>query len=861
MKFRNQAVSALFLVLTLVLTAPVRPAEGFTFYEQRSPVPSTLPQLKAQPHQAILDLSGAWECRVGDEGDYSPGWIPGAFDNGETVVSYRRTFTLADSLKPMYFELVVPEIHYAVEVWVNGSFVTSFTGSHLGFTCDIPRERLRFGSSNEVTLRVSNRLSPRKTLPVRSQVLQPANYGGVFSGVYLRGTPSWAIEDASLVSEVADDSTAIRVSAQIHVAQHGPLAASADSSGRIPSEVRLYVALRDSGGKVLSEARSEPLTRGGSESFQTVMPMPRFGASLWSPARPVCYFMTTSLVAGSDTLHRISRTVGFKSVKIRNGHVMVNGQRLRVRGLDYVPEGPRGARAIAVSTIREDLARMRDLGVNVIRVPFSPPPPELLTLCDEMGLLVLVEEGLDWIPSDVLAKSAYRNLVQHSTERMVLSYRDHVSVLAWGLGSQLNWRDPATQAFSQWLYQTVKGLDGALCYVETENPASAAGLADFVLISLRPDSEALKLDKAGAGSMPVIVSRVQKLAAMEDPDRSQTSAGIVNQAEYLIREVLAIEATDNLDGYLIHAYSDYHGSSPLLAQPNRPDPFLLSFGIVGLDRQERIAFSRLRELAHTGQTSPPVPAGTPEQAPVAFPAIGLAALVALSIELRRNNVFRQNLKRVFLHAHGFYSDLRYRRFLHTAQPLLLWFLEAVTLSLLLSSLLYMYRNSFALDYYLTHFFPWPHLKGQLINLIWNPVQLIAFFTAIFMGLILVQTLLVQVISLLFREHVDFWQSANYVIWSFSALLYLLPIAVVFYRAVEVPSFAQVAFFGVLIGLVWSFIRLLTALRTGFGATPWRIYVTVLGVGAVIATVVLVLLENRLGTLTYLRFFHDVFMSR
>jgi hypothetical protein len=853
MNFRTQAISALILALTLVLTAFVRPAEGLTFYDRRNTEPSSLPELAAQPQQVVVDLSGAWEYRVGKQSSYSPGWIPGAFDNGEGTVSYRRVFALADSLKSRHFELVIPEIHYAVEVWINDGFVTSFTGSHLGFACDIPHDRLKFGSANAIVLRVSNELSPRKTLPVRSQVMQPANFGGILSGAYLRGTPAWAIEDADLVSESADDSTAIKASVRVNVAQHGPLTASADSSGHGISEVRVYAALRDSSGRILSEAKSEPLTRGGSESFQTVIQLPKFSATLWSPDRPVCYTLVTALVSSADTLHRFVRNVGFKSVKIRNGHLFLNGQRLKIHGLDYVPEAPVEGRAISRATMRGDLARMRDLRVNVIRVPFSPPPPEMIDLCDKMGMLVLVEEGLDWIPGDILKESSYRNLVQHSTERMISSFRDHVSVLAWGLGSQLDWREKNTRDFSQWIFGLAKEQDSHPCYVETDFPENAEGVADFVLCS--------RNSGGAAGDLPIVLSHIERLASTGDPDGNQTPSGIVNQAEYLLRMVLAIEGNDAVDGYMIHSFSDYHGASPLLAQPNRPDPYLFTFGLVSLDRQERVAYAKLRDLAHTGQASPPMPASMPEQAPVAFPAIGLAALVALSIELRRNNVFRQNLKRVFLHAHGFYSDLRYRRFLHTAQPLLLWLLEGLTLSLLLSSLMYVYRDSFALDYYLTHFSPWASLKVQLINLIWDPVRLVAVFTAIFMGLILIQTVIVRLTSLFFREHVDFWQSANYVIWSFSALLYLLPLAVVFYRAVKTPAFAEVAFIGVLIGLVWSFIRLLTAIRTGFGATPWRLYALVFGVGAGIVAILLVVLENRLGTLTYLRFFHDVFTIR
>ena len=221
-------------------------------------------------------------------------------------------------------------------------------------------------------------------------------------------------------------------------------------------------------------------------------------------------------------------------------------------------------------------------------------------------------------------------------------------------------------------------------------------------------------------------------------------------------------------------------------------------------------------MARTGQATPPVPAGNAGHNPAAFPIVSLAALVLLFIELRRNNVFRQNLKRVFLHAHGFYSDLRYRRFLHTAQPMLLGVLEALTLSILLASVLYLLRGSFALDYYLTHFLPWPETKAWMVNLIWSPGRLITYFTGIFLFLIIVQMVMVRVTGIFFRERVDFWQSANYVIWAFAALLYLLPLAVIFYRILDMPGVAPVALLAVGGGLVWSFIRLLEALRTGFG---------------------------------------------
>jgi asparagine N-glycosylation enzyme membrane subunit Stt3 len=109
--------------------------------------------------------------------------------------------------------------------------------------------------------------------------------------------------------------------------------------------------------------------------------------------------------------------------------------------------------------------------------------------------------------------------------------------------------------------------------------------------------------------------------------------------------------------------------------------------------------------------------------------------------------------------------------------------------------------------------------------------------------------------------VDFWQSANYVIWSLAAILFLLPLAVVFYRVIEMSTLATVAYLAVAAGLIWCVVRLLSALRAGFAASPLRVYGTVVGIVALLIVVILAVLDNRLGTMTYLPFFQDVFVAR
>jgi len=849
----------LVLWLALALAGLTHLAEGFVLYEQHEPVEAPLPQLRPDRGQVVISLNGLWEYRLGDKGAFRPGWIPCSFDGNCDEVVFRRSFALPDSLRSYHIQLHLPEVNHTVEVWVNGAFVSSFTGSQLAFSCLITRDRLRFGGDNDLELRVDNRLTPRSTFPVRPQLMHPQNFGGLFSGVYLRAVPPWSLEDVNLTVESPLDSSAVNATVKARMARYRVSTWTVDTA-RASGDVRLHALLRDSTGRILTEGWSERVASGGSESFQVSVRLPKTAVSPWAPGRPVLYELVATLVSGADTLQRLSRQVGFKDVQIRQGDVYLNGRLLRLRGIDYVPEHRNGRRAISRSLLRTDLARIRELGFNAIRVPFGPPPLPLLDLADQMGLLVLAESNLDWIPGEILIRPAYRDMVEHAVTRLLTVAGDHPSVLAWGIGSQLDWRRQATRDFSLWLRGVVKDRDSRPCYIETSRPEFTDGLADMIFVSqpLHGSGSAWSLPR---GDVPVVLSRVAALAAAGGRNPSGMPSGAVEQAEYLLRQLSMFDANSSLDGFLLHSFADYHGSSPLLAQPGVYDPALYTFGIMSWDRQERVAYAKLRDLAQTGQSSPPAPSPAKSGPPMAFPIVGLGALLFLSLEMRRNNVFRQNLKRTFLHAHGFYSDLRYRRFLHIGQPMVLWILEAVTFAVLVASALYSLRSSFALDYYLTHFLPWLPLKVWLVDVIWAPAPAVVYFTVLFMVAVLFKILLVRLLSLLLRERVDFWQSANYVIWSLAAILFLLPLAVVFYRVVEMSTLSMLAYLAAAAGLVWCAVRLLSALRAGFAAGPVRVYGTVVGIVALLIVVILAVMDNRLGTMTYLSFFQDVFPAR
>ncbi len=842
----------LYFILALVLVAAARPAEGLTFFEQREPFGDPVqPELRPDPTQIVFDLSGQWECLTEPDRPPLPVWLPGSYWGDEDELTFRRTFNIADSLRTWNFQVRVPEANYAVQVWVNGRMLSSFAGGHLGFSCDVSRDVLRYGPANELMLKVSSKLSPRESLPLMPQAHDVRNFGGIFSGVYLRGVPAWSIENTRLLTRKGSTGP-IAADVQVRIARYSASPLAADSTGA-STTVQLAAAIRDSAGSVLAETHRELNTGANETEFRATVSLPAFNAALWSPRSPILYQLTTALIVGGDTLHCRVERIGFKQLEIRGGDILLNGERIRLQGMEYVPEHPRGGRAMAASYVRSDFAAMKDLGVNLVRVPCGPPPPLLVSLADEMGMLLLVEAGVRNVPSPFLNGGKFRQLCERAYAELVGEYGNRVSVLGWGIGSDLDLTDAGTQQFNNWLYGYVKDLDGRPCYTEARD-AALSGRSDLVLLASRSDSVNLPV----ANDKPVLIAGLGTLVCPGDPDQRNMSAGLINQANYLIREIERINADAAVDGYLIHSFADYHGESPLVAQPNHTDPYLYEYGVVSFNRSERVVYFKLRDLVQTGQVSAPISAPVTPSSPLAFPVVGLAALLLVSVEMRRNNVFRQNLKRVFMHPHGFHMDLRYRRFLHTAQPLLLWLLESVTLALVMASVLYAFRNSLALDYYLTHFLPSPEWKAKLVNLIWHPASAVVFFSVVSLALILLLTILIRVISIPFRERMDFWQATNYVIWSLAALLFLLPIGVILFRTLEAPQFLNPSLAVIAIGLLWCVQRLLSALRIGYGTTAWRVYLSVLVILGLAVTTAVMAMDHNYGTLAYLEYFDRVF---
>ncbi|WP_238005429.1 glycoside hydrolase family 2 TIM barrel-domain containing protein [Dactylosporangium sp. AC04546] len=158
----------------------------------------------------------------------------------------------------------------------------------------------------------------------------------------------------------------------------------------------------------------------------------------WSAEVPRLYRGT--LHTGAE---RAELAVGFRTVTIEDGRLLVNGAPVLFRGVNRHEHDPDRGRALDVETMRRDVVLMKRHNINAVRTSHYPPHPEFLRLCDEYGLWVVDECDIEthgfiyagWRdnpPDD----PAWRPALLDRVERMVERDKNHPSVVLWSLANE-----------------------------------------------------------------------------------------------------------------------------------------------------------------------------------------------------------------------------------------------------------------------------------------------------------------------------------------------------------------------------------------------------------------------------------------
>jgi beta-galactosidase len=197
------------------------------------------------------------------------------------------------------------------------------------------------------------------------------------------------------------------------------------------------------------------------------------GVTLWSPDTPKLYQISATLTADGAS-HTVQVNTGFRQATFEAGGFYLNGERLKIFGLNRHQLFPFTGMAAPERLQRRDAELLKnELNCNMVRCSHYPQSPYFLDACDELGLMVW-EEPPGW---QYLGDAAFEQIVLQNVHDMVVRDRNRPSVIVWA--TRLN-ETAGNQALYQQTRQLAYTLDGSRQTSGAMDTQSTSGWAEDV---------------------------------------------------------------------------------------------------------------------------------------------------------------------------------------------------------------------------------------------------------------------------------------------------------------------------------------------------------------------------------------------
>lgn len=332
---------------------------------------------------------------------------------------YRKAFTLdaADQGKRVYLDF--DGVMAFPEVFINGKSAGGWDYGYVSFRIDAT-DHVAFGQSNTIAIKVDTNRQGTRWYPgagiyrkVTLTVCGPVHLG------------HWAT--VVTTPAVEDKTAAIRVHSVI------------ENHGQAESKPAYQFIVKDPSGQVVASAKGEVVVSpGASADIQQDLTVQQ--PVRWDINDPQLYTLIGTVQQDGKTIDSEAIPFGIRTFEFTaNDGFHLNGRRVQIYGVNlHHDQGPLGA-AFYRRAMERQLEIMKEMGVNAIRTSHNPPAPELLELCDRMGLVVWDECFDKW--DDKAGRHNHQPpLAEYGHKQIrntVMRDRNHPSIVVWSIGNEI----------------------------------------------------------------------------------------------------------------------------------------------------------------------------------------------------------------------------------------------------------------------------------------------------------------------------------------------------------------------------------------------------------------------------------------
>lgn len=375
------------------------------------------------PHDWSIELDFNKDSKATHEGGYldgGTGW-------------YRKSFVLPKGMEGKKISINFGGVYMDSYVYVNGKQIGNNPSGYTPFSFDITDNIVCDGVTENV-------------IAVKATNQQPSSRWYSGSGIY---------RDVNLT-----------VTENVHVAEYGTYVTTPDleneyKQGRAKVNMKTDIMNEESadkevivksvildakGNSVAENITTEVVSAGATKKFNADVTVEN--PKLWGTENPYVYKVATTVMIDNKIVDEYKTDFGMRwfNMKPNNGFFL-NGKQMKLNGVSmHHDQGALGA-VDNKTSIRRQVKKLKEMGVNSIRVTHNPASQHLIDSCNEEGIL-LIEEAFDtWYGGKKLydyarffeKKSIHGDMTwaEYDIKQMVSRGKNAPSIIMWSLGNEI----------------------------------------------------------------------------------------------------------------------------------------------------------------------------------------------------------------------------------------------------------------------------------------------------------------------------------------------------------------------------------------------------------------------------------------
>lgn len=811
----------------------------------------------------VTDLAGKWEISSDNEDSWREIYVPHSTRNSKKII-YKKSINLnLDVIKEKNLILKFFGTNDRTEVLLNNQLLTNYFGGLTPFEVLLPDNLLKNGK-NEIKVIVYPLDSYPRSITKNTPYSQ-RNYNGIIRDIVLEAVSKVWIKDIKYKYEFSPNLDRLQGVINIRVnSNFGNLARFSNKK----IILRTSISSRNATKSIVDSRTIEvENSRVYDEKFEFSLS----DVKLWDIENPNLYDLNVEIYDGELLIDDLTEKIGFRKIETASGQngnkILLNKRELKIKGINYIEDFIERGNAINLKRYLSDNKLIDKLGANLIRLKYSTPNEHLVRICDELGILLLVDLPMYSVPSGIMSKDELVVRLSNQFEQYYENFENSPSIMAWGVYFSANESSSGTISYHATITQSIKKISDKLIYKSVINKVDDILTDNIDFISVEFINRKLKhgliskdLNKLQELSRGLPILLEVGVPIQENNLNGYSDNLSLEYQAYYYANFIEYSKTRNFTGVIINSFNDYLLNNPIL-QTNSEKLYLMTSGLVDRSRNERLSYSVIKAYFND-EKEPLLNAGSKkdDQLNFFFTIFGISAMMLLFILINRFRRFREYFFRSIIRPYNFYADVRDQRIISTFQTIILAIIISAGVASYFGAILFNQKSNVLTEIFLNLLIPTQIAKENLFSLAWSPILMTVLFMVLVFLKILFIAFLLRVIVFFMNIRVFYKDVFTITVWSFVPLLILLTVSVFIPSIIEATNMAFILFSSLyLILALWSLFRLFKSSAVVFDKNSSRVYLIETIVFGAVLGIPLFIYELNNSFISYLLYFLEVYL--